>query len=696
MRRILGLLAAVLGMASLSFAGVGSRLSPGSAAPSETRGVGIVQIRDTGGKEVGLYRESHALVIGAGNYTNGWPKLPGVEKDVAAVKAALEAQGFAVEVLPDPTRERLERAFTEFINRYGMRQENRLLFYFAGHGHTIKQSYGDEMGYIVPTDAPNPNTDRDGFLARAVDMQLIEVYAKRIQAKHALFLFDSCFSGQIFALSRAVPENITYKTAQPVRQFITSGSAEEQVPDRSIFREQLVSALQGDADLNGDRYVTGTELGEYLQERVTNYSRGAQHPQYGKIRNPNLDRGDFIFLAGGGSVVEESPAAPIAIKPTTGSLIVQTEPGGAAVLVNGARRGTAPLTLERLSPGNMTVRAELDGYDSQEEAVLVRAGKTTSLTLVLERKMTAGSVTVTSAPSGAKWYLDGAYAGTTPDTMTDVTLGSHRVVVKADGYEEWSDSVMVRMNEEVSIHSPLSRKQAGTSGRSPRLNSASLSEGLIAFFPFDGNTYDASGLGLVERSVGVSFAPDRFGNPEGALRLVHGQSYIEIPNIDAVKLESEASFSLWVSLDKGLNPSFDDPHGAHIFSRGATYADKYADFALLVRPAGLVFEMANNQNQPKDSQFRSLESPQAWNHLVIVYTQGEVRLFVNGERTAVQSSYPRIRLSNRALYIGCRYLRNNGRPWDSFQGLVDDFRIYNRSLTDQEVQKLFHERGGFR
>ncbi|HIF69589.1 MAG TPA: hypothetical protein EYQ29_09850, partial [Candidatus Lambdaproteobacteria bacterium] len=117
-------------------------------------------------------------------------------------------------------------------------------------------------------------------------------------AKHALFLFDACFSGSLFALSRAIPESINYKTAKPVRQFITSGSAEETVPDQSIFRSQFVAALEGEGDSNGDGYLSGTELGQFLQDSVVNYSKGAQHPQYGKIRNPNLDKGDFVFMLG--------------------------------------------------------------------------------------------------------------------------------------------------------------------------------------------------------------------------------------------------------------------------------------------------------------------------------------------------------------------------------------------------------------
>lgn len=266
-----------------------------SARQAEGLTRGAVGIRVEGGKELKLYEKSYALVIGVSDYTRGWPRLPGVKKDVEEVARALERHGFLVTKVENPDSAQLEKSFKEFIDAHGREVETRLLFYFAGHGHTVKQSYGEEMGYIVPTDAPLPARDPSGFMSKAMDMQQMELYARRVQSKHALFLFDSCFSGALFALSRAVPDAISYKTARPVRQFITSGSADEQVPDQSIFRRQFVEALDGEADLNRDGYVTGTELGEFLQDKVINYSRNAQHPQYGKLRNPNLDKGDFVF-----------------------------------------------------------------------------------------------------------------------------------------------------------------------------------------------------------------------------------------------------------------------------------------------------------------------------------------------------------------------------------------------------------------
>ncbi len=267
---------------------------PSSARQEEGRGLSAVRIRVEDGKELRLYERSYALVIGVSDYAQ-WPKLPGVKNDIEAVARALERHGFLVTKVENPDSAQLDKVFRSFIDTYGLGVENRLLFYFAGHGHTVRQSYGEEMGYIVPADAPLPARDPAGFRSKAMDMQQMELYARRIQSKHALFLFDSCFSGAIFAPSRAVPDSIGYKTARPVRQFITSGSADEQVPDESIFRRQLVEALDGEADANHDGYVTGTELGEFLQDKVINYSRNAQHPQYGKIRNPHLDKGDFVF-----------------------------------------------------------------------------------------------------------------------------------------------------------------------------------------------------------------------------------------------------------------------------------------------------------------------------------------------------------------------------------------------------------------
>ncbi len=266
-----------------------------------------VTVKNSAGDQVALYYKSHALVIGVSDYDNGWPKLRGVKEDVPAVKAALEKQGFIVTVVMNPDRDELDKAFRNFISLHGNEIENRLLFYFAGHGHSMKLGYGGMMGYLVGRDAPNPNTDKIGFKRKALSMEVVETYARNIESKHALFMFDSCFSGSIFDATRAIPDIIQAKTGMPVRQFITSGAADQQVPDKSIFRRQFVEALTGEGDQNGDGYLTGSELGSFLEAKVTNYSRQSQTPQYGKLRDPLLDKGDFVFVTPSALAMKNSP-----------------------------------------------------------------------------------------------------------------------------------------------------------------------------------------------------------------------------------------------------------------------------------------------------------------------------------------------------------------------------------------------------
>jgi hypothetical protein len=71
--------------------------------------------------------------------------------------------------------------------------------------------------------------------------------------------------------------------------------------------------LDGDADSNNDGLVTGTELGDYLKRQVTEDSRRSQTPQtpmVGKIADPMLNQGDFVFSSPGrpSKVLEVTPS----------------------------------------------------------------------------------------------------------------------------------------------------------------------------------------------------------------------------------------------------------------------------------------------------------------------------------------------------------------------------------------------------
>ncbi len=280
-----------------------------------------------GSEQIRLYSEYYALVVGCGQYTNGWSPLPNPVKDAREVAALLKGMGWRVDVLMDPQGAKLRRELNRLVTDVGRKKDKAILVWFSGHGQTIEEADGTKLGYLVPVDAPDPDKDLLGFMEKAISMRQIETVSKQIRSKHVLMAFDSCFSGAIFRTVRAKPSPyIQQKVSNPVRQFITAGREDEPVPDKSVFKAVFIQSIkEGFADINRDGYITGEELGAYLQENVINYSGSAQHPQFGKINNPRLDKGDFVFVLES-SGVEKPKLAYIPQEIKTARVSLRKEP----------------------------------------------------------------------------------------------------------------------------------------------------------------------------------------------------------------------------------------------------------------------------------------------------------------------------------------------------------------------------------
>lgn len=271
------------------------------------RGIGGVRVTDRQGNSFELYKDYYALVVGVSDYEH-WPKLRNAANDARQVAEGLKELGFAVKLVVDPSYAEMRSALRDLAYTMGIEQQRGLLFYFAGHGETLELADGTQLGFIIPRDCPLKSNDALGFDSKAISMDEIESTALKVKSKHLLMVFDSCFSGSLFYVDRSPPADITEKSARPVRQFITAGEAEEQVPDQSVFKVVFLQGIKGEADLNADGYVTGSELGMHLETMVVRYSKGDQHPKYGKINNPKLDKGDFVFVP---PVKTPAPPAPV-------------------------------------------------------------------------------------------------------------------------------------------------------------------------------------------------------------------------------------------------------------------------------------------------------------------------------------------------------------------------------------------------
>ena len=253
--------------------------------------------------EIPLYNESYALVVGNGRYTNGWDPLDRVVRDVTEVATVLEKHGFIVTLKIDLKKADFDAAFEAFI-RKGVGKDNRLLFYYAGHGQTeMNKQTGEESGYLVMVDSPMPMTTGKINRSRNVSVRSLAEGAKQIEALHVLYLFDSSFSDSVLNVrSRPQPCTVQDSVKYPARQFIIAGHRNEPMPSSSQFNAAFLDLLKGHvAEPIPDGYVTGEEFGLYLNHHVPEYKH-TQTPQYGKINDPKFNRGDFVFVFQGGKI----------------------------------------------------------------------------------------------------------------------------------------------------------------------------------------------------------------------------------------------------------------------------------------------------------------------------------------------------------------------------------------------------------
>lgn len=118
----------------------------------------------------------------------------------------------------------------------------------------------------------------------------------------------------------------------------------------------------------------------------------------------------ILGFPGPGLVLGATPAAPN----PAGSLSVDSDPAGAAVLLDGQAQGTTPLALQALPAGDHRVRVVKEGYLDNSRVVKVVAGQTETLRVRLTHNEVATTTTqVENQPaqqkggSGKKWALLG-------------------------------------------------------------------------------------------------------------------------------------------------------------------------------------------------------------------------------------------------------------------------------------------------
>jgi serine/threonine protein kinase len=166
----------------------------------------------------------------------------------------------------------------------------------------------------------------------------------------------------------------------------------------------------------------------------------------------------LIAVTTGVTILGRKSPAPAATPTSTGTLEIGTNPNGVAVFIDGANRGTTPLTVT-LSPGAHEVELVTD-TDRRKVPVTMKAGAHMSHFIEMPKTPAGmGDLLVRTDPSKATVSVDGRMVGRSPVTVKGLTAGTHRVVLENES-GSFSDDVVIEAGATASLVVPMTKQPA--------------------------------------------------------------------------------------------------------------------------------------------------------------------------------------------------------------------------------------------
>lgn len=205
----------------------------------------------------------------------------------------------------------------------------------------------------------------------------------------------------------------------------------------------------------------------------------------------------------------------------------------------------------------------------------------------------------------------------------------------------------------------------------------SLATGLVAYYPFSGNAIDSSGNGNNGVVLGPTLSNDRFNNSNSSYSFNGGN--ITIPHNATLGFTQTSSFSLsfWAyrtGNQERMHFVGKRANGSYVFNWQVYFA---------VGPgAGAGMEFITHNGAVYGARSTTLCPVNSWVNIVAVYDRNRWELFYKGSsiaKTIVAQLNPD---SNCPMTIG------NAGGFEPFYGKLDDIRIYNRALSQEEITYL--------
>ncbi len=193
------------------------------------------------------------------------------------------------------------------------------------------------------------------------------------------------------------------------------------------------------------------------------------------------------------------------------------------------------------------------------------------------------------------------------------------------------------------------------------------SNGLVGWWPFNGNANDESGNGNDGTVNGATLVSDRDGNSSGAYSFDGVDDFIEANRVNS----QNHTLSLWYKVD-AVTPSLPLVDAF----------DSYFDF--FIESNVIKYASFFDVNAYYNIAFDLIPIAANWVHLVLIISGDSVNIYQNGVVSQSMSIEP-LPSSIGSFFFGASFTGTD----QYLNGSLDDIAIYNRALTQEEITALY-------
>ena len=207
--------------------------------------------------------------------------------------------------------------------------------------------------------------------------------------------------------------------------------------------------------------------------------------------------------------------------------------------------------------------------------------------------------------------------------------------------------------------------------------------GLVGYWPFNGNANDESGNGNNGVVNGATLISNRFGNANSAYYFDGVSNFISVEDHPSIQLTTSLTLSAWMRED---TLKLEQP----LLGKGRSF--NQTGYALFHRALGQGvssgMSLVNNTIYNEVFVDQSMLSIGEWHNLVGTYNGNTGKLYLDGVLiNSLDNTMNLIYNEETKIYFGHEVQYGHIR---FFEGSLDDIGIWNRALSDQEITNLYN------